>query len=302
MAKTKSPFLSFAAQGSVGDTLTAQKRGADTILRRKPLPSDPYSLAQAYQRWLYTDYAYLWRQQSIATRQEYATAGSRHHLTGFQYWMKYQLKNLPDIVGWWKLDDNLGATTQDSSRNANNAAIIGASPATGVIGECLSFDGLNDSVRFFHSPSLAVQTNFSIEAFFQPLELAWFHGLFSHILPGSSQLFVDVNNVNQFEFRFRVGGVWGGLLTSNGVVALGSFFHIVATYDGTWMSLYFNGAFDKRQAQAGLVDSDDYPWVIGDTVIPPVRPAHALIDNVIFYNRVLDPTEILRHSERSYSA
>ncbi len=77
MAKTNTPFLSLGSQGSVGDTLTSQKRGRDTILRRLPVPTDLYSLPQAYQRWLYQDYAYLWTLPYVKDSYAWMAQGTR---------------------------------------------------------------------------------------------------------------------------------------------------------------------------------------------------------------------------------
>lgn len=147
MAKTNTPFFSFGSRGSVGESLTTQKRGRDTVIRQLPLPTDPHSLAQTYQRWLYQDYAYLWTLQSLSTRRQYASDGVRFHLTGFQYWMKYQLTTRLNILAHWKLDNVIAGITPDSSPYANNGTVIGASPVAGIIGPALYFDGINDEVN-----------------------------------------------------------------------------------------------------------------------------------------------------------
>ncbi|MDO8487707.1 MAG: DUF2341 domain-containing protein [bacterium] len=49
-------------------------------------------------------------------------------------------------VGWWKLDDNTGSTTVDSSGNGITGTITEAVWTPGKIGSALNFDGVNDGV------------------------------------------------------------------------------------------------------------------------------------------------------------
>ena len=164
MAKTQTPFLSLGARGTVGGFLTTQKSGKATILREKPVPTDPYSLAQFYQRYLYQDYAYLWTQQSEATRQTYATAGSRHHLTGFQYWMKYHLTNLPDILAFYHYDPTSSAILIDYSRLGTHLTTIGATWNDLPFGKgYLHYDGINDYSFLNDPPGFTYDNGLSIE-------------------------------------------------------------------------------------------------------------------------------------------
>ena len=300
MAKTKTPFLSLGAHGSVGESITAQKRPASTMLREKPFPADPYSLPQAYQRWLYEDYAYLWRQQLVATRQQFASAGVRFHLTGFQYWMKYQLKNLPDILGWWKLDEKAGAIAYDSSRLLNHGTIVGASPAPGVIDSQLYFDGLNDMVAVFPViPFDFSSRQISLECFVYVVAATAAqqaftsdspvprHFAFIRWLDGSTSFEVFVSGVRQ-------------LVSIGTITNIGQQYHLLATYDAIigQGTLYIDGIQDCQLALAiGTIDPWLWPFF---GLYVPATWSNIKMDNVIFYNRILDPTEALRHSLRRY--
>ncbi|GAJ14702.1 unnamed protein product, partial [marine sediment metagenome] len=50
MAKLKKPLLSLGARGTIADTLTFQKRQGIDLVKRKPVPSQPRTLPQMYQR------------------------------------------------------------------------------------------------------------------------------------------------------------------------------------------------------------------------------------------------------------
>jgi len=300
MSKTKTPFLSLGAHGSVGGSITAQKRNSATLLRKKPLPANPRSLGQTYQRWLYQDYSYLWLQQSAGTRAQYRTAGARFHLTAFQYWMKVMLTTLPDITGYWKLDDNTGTTTIDSSRNENHGTIIGASPATGLIDRALDFDALNDRIVVPHAPSLDLTEDATFEAIIYPI--GWGKNLGGRICSkgtlaaGVYQFFIWSNLAR---FGLKIGA---SLYTSaNFAITLSTWHHLAVTWDyftGTFR-YYLNGAPWGTTARASPIPTNTLDLWIGD-VTDGSRTFNGIIDQLIIYNRTLDEPTILRHSERRY--
>lgn len=302
MAKTKTPFFSFGAQGSVGESITAQQRGRETLVRSKPLPTDPYSLPQAYQRWCYQDYAYLWRQKDEATKATYRSVGSRYHLTGFQYWMEFHLKNLPDIVGWWRLDDNLGATTVDSSRNSYTATIFGASPADGLIGRALSFDGINDYLSAA-SPFPFI-TDFTLECLIIPA-VGWGNSIASKLIfKGAHGLNIDNTNgkVTIFVYNTALASV---AATDPVPTIPGITYHYIATFDTSDMRarLYRNGNLVATSAvlAGSLWNASAWPLELGG-VATAIRQYKGVLDNCIVHSRLLDTAEIIRHSLRRYPA
>lgn len=300
MAKPKSPLISLGATGTIGDILTYQKRGQCTIARKKPIPAYRYTLPQAYQRWLYEDYAYLWTQQSEATRRQYAATGSRYHLTGFQSWMKYQLTNLSDIAGYWKLDKAIGATTPDSSRNTNTGTIFGASPATGIIDKALSFDGINDYVDCGNDLSLNTPNALSILLSFKH-RLGSGHLItkgFSYWDAGHSWGLAFQASAETLGFSLR-NAANDGYTRISTIITLDTWYHLAAIWTGSDISMYLNGSLVAGPAPCTSIYTNTLivalsrrsdPWFYGNN----------LIDNVIIYNRALDITEINRHSLRRY--
>ncbi|MBA7584127.1 hypothetical protein ES708_26080 [subsurface metagenome] len=92
MAKPKSPLLSLGARGSIGDTLTFQKRGRLTIARTKPIPTDPKSPAQLAWRQIYRDAVASWN--SLTPEEKEAWRGVCPGLTDYQCFMRAELKNV----------------------------------------------------------------------------------------------------------------------------------------------------------------------------------------------------------------
>lgn len=302
MGKTKTPFFSLGARGTIGDSLTAQKRGRQTLIRQKPIPAYRKTLPQQYQRWLYEDYAYLWRQQDEATRKLYTAAGVRFHLTGFQYWMKYHLKNLPDIYCWLRLEQNISSPTADSSPFQNHATFLGASPHVGLIDNALSFDGLNDSLlcpceglpAMNEGTFLLNMKPLSGQPLFRyyfnwdrssPNQLRMINRLATGNKPRfcfSNGLVQDIAPINidqwyQFGFRWHSDATWYWI--QDGVATLG----------GGVVTLPFHPAHALSLASL-FVGTTYYDWT------------NVAFDNILIFNRPLDDTEIARWNERRYPA
>lgn len=300
MAKTKTPLLSLGSQGSIGNALTTQRRGQATLLRKKPIPAYRRTLPQQYQRWLYEDYAYLWRQQSLATRQAYASLGYRHHLTGYQYWMKYHLTHLPDIAAMYHLDEKGGAIAYDASRNQNHAIIIGASPTTGLINGARLFDGLNDWLNCGHHSSLDITTSFTMECIVQAN-------------PPTRMIAAKSAAQTSWEFQSRLNkarilikGITQATreTATNITDGLNHFLHARYNSDLLTLDIFLDGLLDNGLF-VGVVPSAINSLPAVDVNIGTYGNGlgwwfSAMIDHYIIYTRPLDDSEIYRHSLRRY--
>lgn len=300
MSKLKNPCLSLDAHGSLSEAITFTRRRKTNIVETKPIPAYRRTLPQVYQRWLYEDYAYLWRQQSLATQRQYAASGVRFHLTGFQYWMKYQLTNLPDILGWWKMDDNTGVVTVDSSRQGHDLTVIGASPQTGIIGGAFSFDGINDRL-LGPKASLAIGTSdFTFTGYLRTTQVAKSYILHKHTWPLGVSIFIELNLLRT---HFSDSGVRIETFSAS-AVNTGLIIPFAITYDrDANCQIYLNGVADGAPvaiaAQQGSVTAPLASLFVGchNTLIQWFLD---MIDDFRCYNRLLDQNEITRHAERRY--
>lgn len=300
MSKLKSPVLSLGAQGTIADALTFQKRGQDTIVREKPIPTDPYSLAQAYQRWDYKDYAYLWTLLTNAQKQVYRTRASRYHITGFSLWMKEHLRDLTGIVARWHMDEATGSFVADSSHNNIHATSIGATPVPGVISNARYFDGLNDTVACGINPLLRPTSYVTHEFFVKLDKLSQSCVLFCQgILPTEKRLAIGLY-VTKDDILLGTATNKTGL---NGIAA-----HLttnVQHWCHLWDLTTNTITFFLDGVEQTLVATPDYfsydpsnrfwlgarensMWVPG------------IIDNFTIYDYLLPETLIKRHSKRRY--
>jgi len=162
MAKTKTPFFGLGSRGTVADTLTSQRRSRQTLVRVKPVPTDPRTDPQIWHRHIYRVGCQLWNGLSNAQKQTYNSAGTHYHRTGLAQFLHVKLPLLHQLAAYWPLDILDAAITDDYSGNRNHSTIFGASPIAGVFNDALRFDGLNDFTQALDSPTLDLTTQFSI--------------------------------------------------------------------------------------------------------------------------------------------
>ncbi|MBA7566576.1 hypothetical protein ES708_08267 [subsurface metagenome] len=132
MAKPKSPLLSLGARGTIADSLTFQKRGLATIVRKKPIPKDPKSPAQLARRQIYRDAVASWN--SLTLQEQEAWRGICPGLTPYQCFMSEELKYVPPLPPI-PIDIGSPAIDRASQTTANYTTIDKNNPAnaTGII-------------------------------------------------------------------------------------------------------------------------------------------------------------------------
>lgn len=287
MSKVKRPLLSLGATGKLGDIAFRKHRHISVA---EKIPVLPYflTLPVQYQRWLYQDYCELWGFQYIDTRAAYASAGSRHHLTAFQYWMKDMLTRLPDLAAFWKLDINGQPTTPDSSRNGNTATVGGASPAAGIIDGCFFFDGLDDYLQVEDHPSLNITQNLTLLSFIRPESVGPDEE--TGIIQKNVQYILRTND-DDLRFFLRVDNIWHVLTISNCLQA-GQWHTCMATYSEASRTMILR--CNDRQNSLVLSGLADYSINVSTNVLYigyhsfADRYFYGRIDNPVIYNRVLE--------------
>lgn len=300
MAIPKTPLFGLKAQGTIGKALTYQNRNSATMVRAKPSPVDPRTLAQVYHRWDYQDYAYLWTQLSVAEKQQWRSDARRQKITGFNYFMSDRLKTLPDLVLRWHLDPATGSLVPDTSRNALNGTLFGPSYTPGIIDGALDFDGVDDYAQVPQNTLYQLTDKISLEAFIYLKELCVSNIVIGTTVVWSAGYSLWMTNLNRITNPIvTTAGVDGG---SSGLLELNRWYHFCFTYDKDGGAnnciLYQDGIPIDPRTTTGPIIQPGSPFSIGRYAAWPTHPC--LIDEVRLYNRVLDATEILRHAERRY--
>ena len=176
--------------------------------------------------------------------------------------------------GVWHLgeDGNTSANGYgDATSNANHgtgSALTNSSDVTAVSGLGQNFNGAsNQSIDFGTASTLHSSTSLTLEAWINPTSLSA-----SRAILGKA----NSSNANPFhEYLLGIDGTGtkasfslttaGALNTLNGTTALsnGTWYHIAATFDGSTMRLYVNGALDASTSASGSVGNYSQPFLLG---------------------------------------
>jgi hypothetical protein len=159
-----------------------------------------------------------------------------------------------DPVGYWSFDEGSGTVAHDSSGNGHDGVVNGASWVDGAINKALQFDGVNDYVEISYSSDL------------NPKSLTISHWVYFNSFPASygsnpnSETIAQGTNdqVNGFyglgqihyppviQFALRENNQYY-LVSSTTQIAVGQWYHVVGTYDGSAMKLYINGTLENQK-------------------------------------------------------
>ena len=144
---------------------------------------------------------------------------------------------------------------------APTLAALGMSVAHAQGSSALSFSGTN-YVQVPSSASLNVSNNLTIEAWMKPATVTGFADLAGK---GSSyEIAVQPADYGfQVLFQMLSGGAWYSATTvSSGALAVNQWYHIAATYDGSSMRIFVNGALLGSLAVSGTIDASTAPFRI----------------------------------------
>ncbi len=197
----------------------------------------------------------------------------------------------PYLLGWWKLDEQSGLVTSDSSENGNTGSVtLGDGDWTsGLIDGALFFDGESTQVAVTNSPSLNPTNGITIAAWVDAGD--WFNN--TRILEkgkSDNQYGLLINGAGQLEFL--LAGVTSGTLSTSAPSA-NSWHHLAATYNGALMSLYIDGQLAAQQSASGPLATTSDPLAIGERPSGgPVFAFYGVIDDVRIYGTALSASQV----------
>ncbi len=212
------------------------------------------------------------------------------------------LNQLPgkDLVGYWPMDEGLGTTAYDASGGGNNGTLQN-SPMWQITsacktGQCLSFNGSTNSVVVPGSGS-SLQTSSQISVF------VWVNPTSTN--PGRIIQKDGTSYTRLWELGYY-GGIRMELWHSNGAaicwgggcggpqqaLAPGQWAFVGFTFDGTTITMYYNGASIGSTSFPGDIRTDGATPVTIGANWGASEIYSGLIDDARIYDRALTATEV----------
>ena len=209
-------------------------------------------------------------------------------------------------LAYYRLGESSGTTASDTSGNGYNGTYSASGVTyaqTGVVvgdsNTAVKFDGTAGYVALPSGLHVGGLTALSVEAWVNLTSIN--AGTYPHIVaadePDSSNngmmLFLDASVK---AITFQVG---------NGTTALncyeyttlttGTWYHLVGTYDGANIRIYFNGVLANTVALAGSIGTPSTAMTIARSSTGAGAYFPGIIDEVAIYNSVLSGATILNH-------
>ena len=195
-------------------------------------------------------------------------------------------QNPPGLVSAYSFNEGTGTVLNDVSGNSNNGTISNATwSASGKYGSALSFNGSTSRVDILDSASLDLTTGLTMEAWVRPTTLsAWRTVLMKEQTGGLVYGLYANSDTNRPSAHVILGAENDTRGTAK--LAVNTWTHLAATYDGSVLRLYVNGMQVSTRTLGGSILTSTSPLRIGGNSIWGEYFA-GLIDEVRIYNRAL---------------
>jgi len=211
----------------------------------------------------------------------------------------YAKVNPETILGAWLLDEGSRDIAEDASENGNDGTLMNAPVwIDGVSGSALDFNGSESYVDCGNAEALNVKV-FSVSFWCNiVISPGWNHIISrgSHVAggdPGSVNWGVMMTD-NQETILFETFNDTGWLGIRVGTTA-DEWHHVVATYDGDTMQLYYDGELGDTRSGAGILLEETRSFVIGarSNDNSASNFFSGSIDEVGYFNTILETEDIV---------
>jgi hypothetical protein len=203
------------------------------------------------------------------------------------------------LVGYWKLDENTGTSTADSSGNGFTGTLTNSPTWTsaGKFGSAVSFDGAqvsnSDVIDMGDQTALELST-FTISAWVYRSGACAFSTcpIFDKGMSGNIGYSLELADSIGYKARLSIRD---GLqaVTGTTTIATNTWYHIAATVSGSTIKLYVNGILEGQAVQTVQTNFGNETVKIGNRNSGNDITHNGRIDDVRVYNREISSTEVL---------
>jgi hypothetical protein len=298
MSKTKTPFLSLGSHGTVASAITSQKRDGFTVIRNKPIPANPNSWPQIWQRKKYLFCCQCWNGLSLADKRTWASVGSRYHLPALAAFIRSFITIFQDCVAYWPLDYVINSDTYDYSGNLNHATVFGASPSDGIFDRALYFDGLNDYLSLGNVPAFHPTDVITLIAWFNTSNAALQQGVFYTQTPATFDGYRVVLDTGKLKGRFGKGAApWAEVIGTTPLVASTNYCAALR-FDGSITKLFLNGLSEGTFADARPLNPSNKSVYSGTGPVAAAFWFKGILDELLIFHAPISDANILIISNR----
>jgi chitodextrinase len=229
---------------------------------------------------LNTSYSYIVRAQDAAGNLgPYSNVASATTLT-----------TNPQLVAAYAFDEGAGTAVADISGHGNNGTLANATwTTTGKFGKALVFNGSNALVTIPDSPSLRLTTAMTLEAWVNPpvVNAGWKDVIYK----GNDNYYLEASTTTGPPAIGITVGTTHTEAFGAAALPVNTWTFLAATYDGSMLRFYVNGAQVSSQPRTGSIVTSFNPLQIGGDSIYG-QFFQGMIDEVRVYEVALTPGQI----------
>ncbi|MBU4373509.1 MAG: LamG domain-containing protein, partial [Euryarchaeota archaeon] len=201
---------------------------------------------------------------------------------------------------WLVAEYHFDGDAKDASGNGHDGTIYGASFVEGKFGQAMGFDGVDDYVDAGNGAGLDITDAITVEAWVKPITLGGWKRILQKCnvaVIRESYCLVLKDGTEKVRWELFTGGTHR-YVDSNQNLPSDRWTHIVGSYDGQVMRIYFNGNLDTSSDYGNnmKIGTNNLDLYIGSSIDDP-RYFSGTIDEVRIYNRALSAEEIKQHYE-----
>ena len=192
------------------------------------------------------------------------------------------------LVAAYSFDEGSGNSVKDSSAGGNNGTLANTAwTPQGRYGSALTFNGSSALVTVPSSSSLRLTSAMTLEAWVRPTAVSaqWRDVIYK----GNDNYFLEATSDRAS--RPATGASIGRNVYGPSPIAVNTWTHLAATYDGSTLKLYVNGAVVGSGARSGALETSGNPLQIGgDSMFGQYFAG--TIDEVRVYNVALTDAQV----------
>ncbi|MEK7952071.1 Ig-like domain-containing protein [Luteolibacter soli] len=196
------------------------------------------------------------------------------------------------LASWWRLNETTGSTAADVA-GAHTGTVSGAAWATGISGNALNFDGIDDGVLPGTAAALTGSGNFSVSAWVKINPASPLGTVIEQRDPTGyvGEYALNVNASGTVNFMVYGSGGYQFDLTTTGTVNDGQWHHVSGVRNGTSGKVYIDGV-EAASGTGTLQALQSFAVSIGYDNRDNNKRFKGLIDDVRIYTRALSATEV----------